>query len=472
MRKKTEPQSRALPFEIQVRRTIERFHMIEPRDHVLVAVSGGADSTALLLCLQRLGPIWKLSLTVAHFNHGIRGAEGDGDEAFARGLAASLDLPFVAGGVPVKTKAAAGKRNLEEVSREERYGFLEGAASKIGAGKIATGHTLDDQAETALLRFLRGSGPEGLAGIFPVVEGRLIRPLIESSRSQVLQYLKVQKAFYREDSTNMDQSFLRNRTRHELIPYLKKNFNPRLVETLAREAELARQINDYLELQAEATYVALAVPIKGGISLRVAELMELHPALRQTVVRHAIKAYCGSLRGIESRHIQKVLDLCRSRSSGRRIELPHGNIVLRQFQSLLFIKADSLEQIEYRYMLPVPGSCKVPEAGLMFVARVENAEPHALTSATEAWSVRLDAAALPAELSVRSRLPGDCYGGPPHRKVKKMLIDAKIPQPERSLLPMVVAGMAVIWIPGFKPARDFIPRAGCRRSVLIQANPL
>ena len=164
------------PLEIRVRKTIQNHNMLTPGDHVLVAVSGGADSVALLLCLHKLARELHISLSIAHLNHRIRGLEGDADEDFVRRLSADLKLPFFSEIIEVKRKAAAAKENLEELARLTRYDFLRRTARRIGAQKIAVGHTLNDQAETVLFRFIRGSGIEGLSAIHPVVEGLVIRP--------------------------------------------------------------------------------------------------------------------------------------------------------------------------------------------------------------------------------------------------------------------------------------------------------
>ena len=209
-------------FEIRVRKTIEKHSMLNPGDHVLVAVSGGADSVALLLCLHKLARALPLSLTIAHLNHRIRGQEGDADEDFVRSLSAGLHLPFCSEAIEVKKQAIEGKHNLEELARLKRYEFLRRTARRIGAQKIAVGHNLNDQAETVLFRFIRGSGIEGLSAIHPVVDGLVIRPLLDCSRKEIVEYLKQKGASYRDDSTNKDVQLARNRIRMELVPYLEK----------------------------------------------------------------------------------------------------------------------------------------------------------------------------------------------------------------------------------------------------------
>jgi tRNA(Ile)-lysidine synthase len=464
--------SQLATLELQVLRTIRKFAMIESGEHVLIAGSGGADSTALLLCLHDLAPLLNLKLTVAHLNHRIRGAEADEDEEFVRRWSADLGYYFLSESADVKALAAASKQNLEEAAREARYEFLRRAAARAGADKIATGHNLNDQAETILLRLLRGSGPAGLEGIRPVIDRRLIRPLLECSRDQILKFLSERKATYREDSTNSDLRYQRNRIRHELLPYLEKHFNPRLVTTLAREAAVMSAAWDFLEQQAHLEFEALRIAVGDGIALPTHDLMKLHPAVRGQVVRHALRELLGSLRGIEAVHIENVLRLCESKRSGRRVELPGCVLAQRNLGRLELQKGSGPAGVRFRYELAWPGSCYVPEAALEFVASLQEASDSPVRpSENTLHCAVLNPDAIPATLTIRSRLPGDRYGGQGHRKVKKMFLAARIPLPARAALPIVAAGEAVIWVPGFRPAKTFRAQPASGRSVLIEVKP-
>jgi tRNA(Ile)-lysidine synthase len=295
----TKQSDKNFPLEIRVRKTIQNHKMIAPGEHVLVAVSGGADSVALLLCLKTLASELHLSLTVAHLNHRIRGLEGDADEDFVRSLSSNLQLPFVSEIIEVKQQAEATKQNLEELARRTRYDFLRRTAQRVSAGKIAVGHTLNDQAETVLFRFIRGSGMEGFSAIHPVLEGLVIRPLLDCSRDSILEYLQKKGANHREDSTNKDLQHTRNRIRRELLPYLEEHFNPQLVATLSREALVAREAWSFIESHALRAFESLhSRHGDAGILLDAKGLLELHPALQKQVLRRALKECLGSLRGI------------------------------------------------------------------------------------------------------------------------------------------------------------------------------
>ncbi|HYK89481.1 MAG TPA: tRNA lysidine(34) synthetase TilS, partial [Acidobacteriota bacterium] len=285
-----------LPLETETERTLVKYNMLLRGDSVVVAVSGGADSMALLHCLHRLTPRWDLKLCAAHLNHRLRGRESDQDAEFVGSACRELGIPLHSEVAEVGQEAAARKRNLEEMAREIRYEFLRRVARRSGAQKIALGHTLNDQAETVLIRFLRGSGSEGLSAIHPVVDGVIVRPLLGCSRDKILKYLKIRGLCFREDSSNRDLAIRRNRVRHELIPYLEEHFNPRLIETLAASAELAREVAGYLESQATSVFGSLQNQENRGVAVQVERLRELPRALQKSVVRLAIRTCRGNLR--------------------------------------------------------------------------------------------------------------------------------------------------------------------------------
>jgi tRNA(Ile)-lysidine synthase len=443
------------PLEIQVRNTIEQYKMLIPGDHVLVAVSGGADSTALLRCLDKLASTFPITLTVAHLNHRIRGAEADGDQDFVHQMCSDLAIPCVSETIEIKRHAAHAKQNLEAYARAARYDFLRRMAEHVKAQKIAVGHNSNDQAETALFRLIRGSGLEGLASIHPVVDGTVIRPLLGCTRDSIRLYLKQQNILFREDSSNIDMRYSRNRIRGELMPYLEKHFNPQMASTLTREADLARETWSFIESLAAEAFQNLHDRIDHGILIKTDKLLNLHPALQKQVLRQALKACLGSLHGIISVHIQSILSLCTAGRSGDQIRIPHGSIVIRQFDSLRIMNRLVPANPVFSWRLEIPGQCRVPEIGAMFrctTCRAPKLETMRETCSTQAY---LEPSRMPRCILIRSKMPGDRYGGPGHRKVKKMLIDHKIPQLQRSGLPMIVAGNDVIWIPGFRPARHY-----------------
>ena len=458
-------------LELQVRRTIRDCGMIAPEEHVVVAVSGGADSTALLVCMKTLAREMRFTLTAAHLNHCIRGAEGDADAEFTRQLCETLDIPCVTETIDVKKLAEESEENLEACARRVRYDFLRRAAQRAGAQKIAVGHNRNDQAETAIFRFLRGSGIEGLSAIRPVRRDGIVRPLIGCPRGLILSYLQDKSVRWREDSTNAELHYARNRIRRELIPYLEENFNPRLIDTLVRETGIARETWDYIESQARAALSNLRAETEEGISLDAAGLLKLHPALQKQVLRLALKDCFNSLRNIGAVHIESLLKLCGKRTGSGETPLPGGNRGIRSFGRLLLQKHPPEPAIAYSYSLSIPGEILVPEIGALFRFTLISMPDDMKTARENRRHALLDTAVLPKTLTIRSRNPGDRYGGEKRRKVKKLLIGAKIPYDRRAMLPMLAAGGVVIWIPGFRPARGYEARpesAACLLAEIVE----
>lgn len=455
------------PFEAQVRRTLRKYGMLNPGEHVVAGVSGGADSTALLLLLAGIASEFNLTVTAAHLNHGIRDEEADADEDFVRQLCVESGIPFISEKIEVKQHALASKQNLEEVARNRRYDFLRRIAARVKAQKIAVGHTLNDQAETVLFRFLRGSGIEGLSGIHPVMEGIIIRPLIECSRTLIVDYLRYRKASFREDSSNADFRYSRNRIRLELIPYLERHFNRQAVATLAREASLARESWSFMQAQAREHLDRLGVKVGHDLGLNIRGLLQLYPALQRQVVRRALKTRIGSLRGITAAHVESVLELCRPGQGHAWTDLPRGYAAERQLDMLLLRSNLPFSVPEFAYDLEIPGTCTVAETGAVLTSRIARTPDLSTLRGRGSTEAFLETSVLPERLTIRSREPGDRYGGQGHRKVKKMLIDAGIPQRERSRLPMIAANSDVIWIPGFRPARQYEVRPDSAECVAV-----
>ncbi len=455
-------------LQFQVARTMTKFGMIRPEEHVLVAVSGGADSTALLLCLHELAPVLGIRLSAAHLNHCLRGEESEADALFVRNLCTELGLALICEAIPVSRNAAAARGNLEETAREVRYDFLTRAARQAGAQKIALGHTQNDQAETVLMRLFRGSGSRGLTGIQPVLAGLFIRPLLECQRPEITSFLGARGAEYREDSTNRDLHYRRNRVRLEVLPYVEKHLNPNAVRTLARHAAVAREVSDYLEKQAVDALEAVREPAREGISLSVKKLLELHPLMQKMSLRLALREIRGSLRGINQRHVEAMVSLYRPGQSGRTIELPGGYLAARQFHSLVLCPNGDAP-VSFSYELTLPGRRRVHEAGMDICADFKDRDQLPAKLESTAHRAYLDADRLPQSLTVRSRLPGDRYGGPGRKKVKRMLIDARIPLRARSSLPMVAAPGGVIWIPGFQPAKSVAVNLQTARCLVLEA---
>jgi len=277
----------------RISQTIERYAMLQSGQRVGVAVSGGADSVCLLYALRELAPRWKLSLHVLHLDHGLRGAESRNDAEFVRRLAAHLALPVTIRAVDLSSHAG----NLEQAGRQTRVAFFRELIQSGEVDRVALGHTRNDQAETVLFRFLRGAGTAGLAGIRPVTSDGIIRPLLETDRSEVEAFLRTCGVAWREDSTNGSLDFARNRIRHHLLPQLAEEWNPAITEALSRTADWALEEEAYWQTEIDALAARTLVEREGAVLVRAADLTALPvaaPAAWSAAPWSASKATCAA----------------------------------------------------------------------------------------------------------------------------------------------------------------------------------
>jgi tRNA(Ile)-lysidine synthase len=443
----------------QVHDTIRRHGMFRPGDRVIVAVSGGPDSVALLDLLAALAPTLRLELHVAHLDHGWRGRAAAADAGFVRRLALRLGLPVTVGHVPPATwKRRAGRQSSREArARDLRYAFLVETARAVGARRIALGHTRDDQAETLLLNLLRGSGGRGLGGIRPVRDDLFVRPLIETRRRDLLAWLKRRRLRYRVDATNRDLALTRNRVRRSLIPLLERRFNPRVVDLLARTAGLLRDDEAVLEaIAGEALDKAAGRRQRGRIDLRAAAIRPLPAALQRRVLRRAVAEVRGDLRRITARQIEACRDLLEHRPGRGRplsggVDLP-GGVTVRAAPGTLTVSAvrpAAAAGTAVETLCPVPGRCELPGFGVRLKTRVMSRSPRFDPRAGAPDRVCLDADLARGPLRIRGRRPGDRFrplGAPGARKVKTFLIDRKVPADLRARIPIVLSGDRIAWV--------------------------
>ncbi len=293
---------------LKARNTIKKHAMLRAGDRVGVALSGGADSVALLHMLANLAPEYALELFALHLNHGIRGEESDRDEAFVRKLAGSMNIPLESERISIPKLRQERGGSLEDLCRDERYAFFERMARRRRLDKVALGHTLSDQAETIIMRFLRGSGLEGLKGFLPVRDGIYIRPLMEVTRDEILSFLGEEGIPFVTDSSNRDETYLRNRIRGRLVPELKASYNVRLEENIGRTAEILRLEDDFIR-ESVAGIIAEWTIDTDRARLPVPKLKELHPALLWRLIKTILETHSPVKNGIGYLHVKAVADL-------------------------------------------------------------------------------------------------------------------------------------------------------------------
>jgi tRNA(Ile)-lysidine synthase len=441
-------------------RQIRRSGLLRAGERVGVAVSGGADSVLLLAFMIRLASAMGLVVSAVHFNHHLRGKESDEDESFVSRLAARLGAEFIRGEADVARRAKEQKRNLEATAREMRYRFFFSLIRGETVDKIATAHTASDQAETVLLRLLRGAGSQGLAGIYPVLDGKVIRPLLSVTRAEVEQELATLGLDYRHDSSNLDLRFRRNRIRHELIPQLERHFNPDIVSTLSSLANRSRDDEDYLTQQARDRAVPWRVREAGEEKFPARALAELPRALAHRVIRQMVLAVKGRLVGLTHRHIEAVYRLATESESGRRTILPGNLEARREFDWLIVGPQPALAAgQEYSFIFHPPASIELPYLGAAF--RFKIVEGEAVQRAyNEKDSMCLDAGSVAGELELRNWRPGDRFeplGVRKPLKLKELFRRRKTGVASRRRWPVLVSRGVIVWVRGMPMARSAAP---------------
>jgi tRNA(Ile)-lysidine synthase len=456
--------------------TLRTHRMLEDGRRVLVALSGGPDSVALVHLMRALEARAELSVAgVAHFNHRLRAA-ADEDEQFCRELASELGLALEAGSGDVRASARQHGRSIEDAARALRYGFLHDAAERLGADVIAVGHSLDDQAETFLLRLIRGAGPRGLAGIRPRA-GRVIRPLLDISRDDLRRYASVHGLRFREDETNADRSIPRNRVRHELMPLLRE-YSPAIERVLAREAGIAREDED--RLQQEAIELAGSIVLRGkrGIELDVERLRSAPPALASRVVRLALEQGAPG-RFFGAGDVERVLTMAGD-SRPIALDLPGQTASRVGDRIVLGAPAEAAFSNSFRFPLSIPGEVMLTDWSV-------SAETLEVGSAPGSWSrrrpeetaavatVAIDALRLP--LSVRNRRRGDRFRplgmGGKTRKLQDFLVDRKVARADRDGLPLVVdREERIVWVVGHAVGEEFRVTKPSQGVILLKARRL
>lgn len=450
----------------RVAKIVRREGLIRSGDRVLVGVSGGPDSVCLLTLLTELRDSRRLPglfLHIAHINYGLRGAESLGDEAFVRELGARWGV-----GVSVEraglTSGSGG--SLQSRAREIRYAFFARLAREQGLAAVATGHTADDQAETVLLWLIRGAGTGGLAGIPVLREGRIIRPLLGVTRSEVLDYLACRGLSYRSDASNAGRIYRRNRIRHEVMPLLR-SFNPRIVQGLAREAEILAADGAVMEeLEEDRWREVMEEAVSGRVVLNRERLAEQPLGLRRRLVRRALAFVRGNARGLTFRHVDDILDALLEGREGAGLDLPGGVRVACAGERMRFWSGEAEQEREAEQEwasglpLPIPGEVRFWARGPRIAAvegRVEGEE-----SPEGRSHVVVDGDQLRGGVVVRAWRPGDWFCpagmGGKRKKLQDFFVDQKVPRVERSGVPLVVAPAGIVWVVGYRGDERF--RAG------------
>lgn len=452
-------------FVLQVEKTLTDFSMIARNDRILVAVSGGPDSVALLHVLSALSGKYSLELGIAHLNHCLRGEESDGDEAFVKSLGRKMGIPVHTRKKNIEKARSKTGTCIEETGREIRYEFFSEIASLHGYNRIALGHNRNDNAEMVLMNLIRGSGPKGLAGI-PQVRGNLIRPLCHRSRQEILDYLEKIGARFRIDSTNREDVYLRNRIRHSLIPELS-SYNPNIIDTLCRVSDILRMEDDWIEgIVSESMKELVIETSKDHVVISTSGIRALHRAAARRVIRRAIEMIKSDLRRISFKHIDSAIKLLEATGTavidlpGRIRILKSGELlsILREKKSLRSNKMSGKKlKASFDILINMPDilSCGVwideTKTWLFFSKLPASMLPPVFEKNSKtAW---MDWEKISFPLRLRNARPGDRFkpfGMNGTRKLSDFFCDAKIPHETRKIIPVIESLDHIIWIAGMR----------------------
>ncbi len=407
--------------------TVNKYELIQKGDKIVVGLSGGPDSVCLLHILNRMKEEWNLEIYAAHLNHQIRGIEAQKDAFYISRLCEELGITFFIKSINVPEYCEKNGVSIEEGARQLRYEMFYEIKNNTRANKIAIGHNLNDQAETILMRMMRGTGLQGLKGIEYIRDGVIIRPILDVERYDIEEYCKQNKLNPRIDQTNLESIYTRNKIRLELIPYMKDNFNSNVIESIVRMGNSLRSDNDYLETEAVNKFNEVSNLKSDSVELKLNEYINLHNSIKVRVLRNSIKHILGDTNFIDQRHIDDIIELEDESKIDKMINLPRGVFVYRKKDSLIITtKEIVIEDIEFCYNIPSNGFIKVKEIGMVIETQVISVDKYKMSKSDKSckW---FDFNKIKGGIVVRNRKAGDKIklpGG--SKKIKDLFIDIKV----------------------------------------------
>lgn len=452
-----------------VRNTIEKYKMLQSGDKVIIGVSGGPDSLCLLHVLKGLADEYGVTLYAAHLNHQFRGKAADEDAGYVADICRDWGIKAFIETFDVPAYAKRTGLSPEEAGREIRYRLFDQVCSSVGGNKIAVAQNLNDHVETVLMRFMRGSGIEGLKGIEPVRDN-IIRPLLEISRDRIEAYCRDAKLAPRIDLTNLEPVYLRNKIRLELLPYLMENFNPNIMTTLARFSSLVKDENDYLEAQAEDVFRQIAQSAEDRIMYNRSDLLKQHAALQRRLVRIGIEKLLEGLQSFEFKHIEGVLALL-SKPTGAAVMLPNKLRAYISYEWLILTKDIEKADKKCYYKLKYDYDNQLELENTSLIIERKNRSDIS-SMAGDKYTVFIDAAKIKSGLVLRYRQPGDVFspfGMKGSKKLKDYFIDEKVPKEERDAVELIADGGEIVWIVGRRLSEKYKIANDTQQIIMIKS---
>jgi len=452
----------------KVKGTIKKHSMVNPGDRIIVAVSGGPDSVCLLGLLHSLSDGLCASLHVAHLDHMFRGKESADEALFVADLAKKLNIPATVKRIDVPAYCSERGLSPQVGAREVRYGFLQQVAKETGSSRIATGHTADDQAETFLMRLLRGAGVSGLSAIPPMREN-IIRPLIEVTRQEVLEHLAVNDLEFKTDPSNSKPLYTRNRVRLEVLPVLMR-FNPRIVETLAAEAALLREENEAMDSHLSACAAGVLSRDDGSVIIKREEFNSLPLAFKRRLFRRSVDLAGEASSGLSAPRIEEALQFMATAQTGRTMDLPLNLAIAREYDC--FVMSAKSSSPGFSADLLVPGVTAISPPSLEVETFVRPDRRSAPEDANYLWQAEFDYDKIGPLLTLRSRRPGDRFHpagmGGRSKKLQDYFVDEKVPTRKRDAVPLLVSGSDILWVLGHRTDERFLPGPETLRVLIVR----
>ncbi|MDR5659120.1 tRNA lysidine(34) synthetase TilS [Serpentinicella sp. ANB-PHB4] len=455
----------------EIKETIKREKLIEVGDKVIVGISGGPDSVCLLHALHSIKEDLKIDLYAAHLNHNFRGIASQLDAHYVSQLCERLNILCFIKSEDVSEFAKKNSLSLEEAGRIKRYQFFEEVSEKVGvSSKIAVAHNLNDQAETVLMRFLRGTGTEGLTAIH-FKRGKIIRPLLNVKRKEIEDYCFLHKLDPRIDGTNLEPIYHRNKIRIELIPYLKENYNPNIIETMARMAEILKHDSSFMEEQGKIAFNDAVLSEENNvIVLSVEKIKQKHAALKPRILRLATEKLMGRKEALEYKHIQSILNILEKGDTAKRLTLPLGISFRTSYDKLILSMGESDYDGEYAYELEPEGYKYISEIGQEIHIKVLEKEEKVAIS-RDKYLKYFDYDKVKNNLLIRNRKEGDRFwplGLSGSKKLKDFFIDYKIDREKRKLIPLVCDGEEIMWVVGYRMSEKYKITDSTKRILAIE----
>lgn len=442
----------------RVLNTIRNNKMFNVGDKVVVAISGGPDSICLLHVLHAIKDELGIDLVAAHINHCLRGDEANEDEEYVKAFCKSLGIRCFVKRENIEKVSMENKISTEMAGREVRYAFFEEILTKVQGNKVAIAHNSNDQAETVLMRIMRGTGLEGLVGIKAVRDKVFVRPIIDISRKEIEEYCKENNLNPRIDKSNLETIYTRNKVRLELIPYIEKNFNPHIIETLNKFSSSMKDDSEYITKISIEKYNIYCKNREDKVIIDKSAFKE-HISILSRIIRMALKEIKGNLYNLEKKHIEEVIYIQKG-NTGRTIMLPEGIRVLNNYGniSLYSEQHKSTKDIHQReYILKVDSENKLNEIGLSIHLKVINAQ--SIEELNKKNSIKyFDYDKIIGKIKLRYRKIGDKFmpfGMKGSKKLKDLFIDLKIPKDERDDIPLILFGEEIAWIVGYRISEKF-----------------